>query len=65
MQLMEQAREDAATIKGLQADLEALIRDNKRFKEELLAHRKRAVLDGGASSRRDLVEQLASVQAEL
>ena len=33
---MEQAREDAATIKGLQADLEALIRDNKRFKEELL-----------------------------
>ena len=36
MQLMEQAREDAATIKGLQADLEALIRDNKRFKEELL-----------------------------
>ena len=65
MQLMEQAREDAATIKGLQADLEALIRDNKRFKEELLTHRKRAVLDGGASSRRDLVEQLASVQAEL
>ena len=36
MQLMEQAREDAETIKGLQADLEALIRDNKRFKEELL-----------------------------
>ena len=65
VQLMEQAREDAATIKALQADLEALIRDNKRFKEELLTHKKRTVLDGVASSRRDLVEQLASVQTEL
>lgn len=75
VQLMEQAREDAATIKALQADLEALIQDNKRFKEELLTHKKPGpglldnlrdgLLDGVASSRRDLGEQVASLQAEL
>jgi len=60
-----QAREDAATIKGLQADLEAVIQDNKRFKEELLVYKQRAVINCVASSRRDLIEQVASLQSQL
>ena len=58
VQFMERAREDAATVKALQADLGALIQENKRFKEELLAHKKRGVFDAMPSSRRELVEQV-------
>ena len=65
VQMLEQAREDAETIKGLQASLEALIQDKKKLKEEVLGYRQRAVLAAVASSRSDLIEQVATLQSRL
>ena len=65
LQMLEQAREDAETIKGLQANLEALIQDKKKLKEEVLGYKQRAVLAAVASSRSDLIEQVATLQSRL
>ena len=65
VQALEQGREDAESIRQLQASLEALIQDKKKLHEELLWHKQRAALAAVASSKQSLVEQIATLQGEL
>ena len=65
VQMLEQGREDAETIRGLQASLEALIQDKKKLKEEVLGYRQRAALAAVASSKGALIDQVATLQSRL